>query len=207
MQAEFQAAASEELVAILERVDAVITTPSTALLEAMLTVRPVAALDYHNVPRFVATAWTISAAEQIAPVLAELLDPAPRKMAFQEMCLRDSLECDEAAAPRVARLIREMVAAARALRPGRGGACRRTSRERRWRDGARRRRRSSELYPGQGALRRTGRPRSSRSGSPARRRTTSGCVRRFGERGLASGLREFGRRLVKALEGRRTGAP
>ena len=115
VRAEFQAAASEDLVAALERVDAVITTPSTALLEAMLTGRPVAALDYHNVPRFAATAWTISAPEQIAPVLAELLDPSPRKVAFQSMCLRDSLECDGPAAPRVARLTREMVSAARSL--------------------------------------------------------------------------------------------
>lgn len=109
---EFQTVASEELSAILERADAVITTPSTALLEAMLTGRPVAALDYHNVPRFVTTAWTISTAEQIAPILGELLNPSPRKMAFQNMCLRDSLECDGPAAPRVARLMRGMIAAA-----------------------------------------------------------------------------------------------
>lgn len=109
---EFRTADSEELASILSGVDAVVTTPSTALLEAMLAGRPVAALDYHNVPRFVATAWTISAGEQIAPVLAELLDPSPRKIAFQEMCLRDSLECNGPAAPRVARLIGEMIAAA-----------------------------------------------------------------------------------------------
>ena len=103
-----------ELAALLRTVDAVITTPSTALLEAMLLGRPVAALDYHNVPRFVQTAWTIAAPAHIAPAVTELLDPPGRKMAFQEDCLNDSLACDGPAAPRVWALIRAMVAAARA---------------------------------------------------------------------------------------------
>jgi len=45
--------------------------------------RPVAALDYHNVPRFVPTAWTISARHHIPQVVAELLNPPATKMAFQ----------------------------------------------------------------------------------------------------------------------------
>ena len=104
-----RACESEELTAILERVDAVVTTPSTAMLEAMLLDRPVAALDYHNVPRFVPTAWTISAPEHVAPVVAELLSPPARKMAFQSECLRDALSCDGPAAPRVADLMRQMI--------------------------------------------------------------------------------------------------
>ncbi len=101
-----------ELAVILENVDAVITTISTAILEAMLLDRPVAALDYHNVPRFVQTAWTISAPEHIAAVLAELRNPPPRKMAFQRDCIRDSLACAGPAAPRVASLIEAMAAEA-----------------------------------------------------------------------------------------------
>jgi hypothetical protein len=205
VHAEFQAAASEELVAILERVDAVITTPSTALLEAMLAVRPVAALDYHNVPRFAATAWTISAAEQIAPVLAELVKPSPRKMAFQEMCLRDSLECDEAAAPRVARLMHEMVKAARSLPatarwrlpanmmgtplaavPGRGP-------------------RLEDLYPEQ-ELYADGDARELQVRLARSRKENERLRQALRERSLASGFRELGRRLMKALERRRTGA-
>jgi len=103
-----------ELAALLRSVDAVITTPSTAILEAMLLGRPVAALDYHNVPRFVQTAWTIAAPSHIAPIVAELCDPAARKLAFQRDCLNDSLACDGPAAPRVWTLITLMVAAARA---------------------------------------------------------------------------------------------
>lgn len=103
-----------ELAALLESVDAVITTPSTAILEAMVLERPVAALDYHNVPRFVQTAWTISAQEHIAAVVAELLEPHPRKMAFQRDCLDDSLACAGSAAPRVALLMERMIAAGKA---------------------------------------------------------------------------------------------
>ena len=45
----------------LNNVDAVITTPSTTMLEAMLKNLPVALLDYNNCPHYVRAAWTISA--------------------------------------------------------------------------------------------------------------------------------------------------
>lgn len=198
---EFRSVASEELSAILERVDAVITTPSTTLLESMLAGRPVAALDYHNVPRFVPTAWTISAAEQIAPVLRELLDPSPRKMAFQGMCLRDSLECDGPAAPRVVRLMREMVAAASRIPAGaRWGLpqsllgaglpaipiAQATL---------------GELYPEQTVF--AERDVSELQARLARARKENERLREaLRDRGLASGAREFGRRLIKAFRER-----
>jgi hypothetical protein len=204
VETEFQAAASEELVAILERVDAVITTPSTALLEAMLSGRPVAALDYHNVPRFVATAWTISAAEQIAPVLAELLDAPARKMAFQRMCLRDSLECDGPSAPRVARLIGDLVAVARKLPAtapfrfpanllGTPIATVRAAPPS-----------LDELYPGQEVF--ANRDVRELQIRLARANKENERLRQaLRERSLASGLREFGKRLLGALENRRGG--
>jgi hypothetical protein len=105
-----------ELTQLLSSVDAVITTPSTAMLEAMLLQRPVAALDYPNVPRFVPTTWTISASEHIAPIVKELLSPTAVKLAFQNDCLTDSLYCDGPAAPRVAALISKMVEVARESR-------------------------------------------------------------------------------------------
>ncbi|HEU4584768.1 MAG TPA: hypothetical protein VFR95_03415 [Gemmatimonadaceae bacterium] len=109
---------SVELTEVVERSDAVITTLSTAILETMILDRPVAALDYHNVPRFVPTAWTISAREHVAPVTSQLLRPDARRMAFQRDSLRDCLECDGPAAPRVAALIERMVHAAAARRAG-----------------------------------------------------------------------------------------
>jgi hypothetical protein len=106
---QYSKAASQELTALVVQSDAVITTPSTAILEAMLLERPVAALDYHNAPTFVPTAWTVSAKDHLGPVLSELLKPTARKMAFQRDCLRDCLRCDGAAAPRVVALLRKMV--------------------------------------------------------------------------------------------------
>ncbi len=108
---------SLELVQVLDQADAVITTPSTAMLEAMIAGRPVAALDYHNVPRFVPTAWTISGSDHRAAVVDELLNPPGAKMAFQQDCLRDCLASDGHSAQRVARLIDKMVAMAKASPP------------------------------------------------------------------------------------------
>lgn len=108
--------ASQELAQILSRVDAVITTPSTAMLEAMLLRRPVAALDYHNVPRFVLTAWTISAPDHVEPVINELLSPPANKLDYQDFCLHDCLYLKFPAAQRVGELIIKMVAASREIR-------------------------------------------------------------------------------------------
>ena len=105
---QYEKAASQELTALIKQVDAVITTPSTAILEAMLLKRPVAAIDYHNVPRFVPTAWTISSSEHIGPVVMQLLEPSRKKMAFQGDCLNDCLRSDGPSAPRVVNLMQEM---------------------------------------------------------------------------------------------------
>jgi hypothetical protein len=113
---KYRHAVSQELTTLLKETDAVITTPSTAILEAMLLKRPVAVLDYHNVPRFVPTAWTVSAPQHLDRAVDELLDPSPRKLAFQRDCLNDCLFCDGLAAPRIAHLLREMFAFAQEAR-------------------------------------------------------------------------------------------
>lgn len=115
--------AGAELAELLSQVDAVITTPSTAMLEAMILDRPVACLDYHNVPRFVPTSWTISAAQHIGTVIGELAEPPPAKMAFQRESLQDSLFCESTASLRVAELIVKMAAAAHDARRQGDGLC------------------------------------------------------------------------------------
>ncbi|MDA1313250.1 MAG: hypothetical protein O2968_07945 [Acidobacteria bacterium] len=109
---QLKSLAGNELADLLPQVDGVITTPSTAMVEGMIVDRPVACLDYHNAPRFVPTAWTISAPSHIASVVAEILSPPPAKMAFQRACLQDCLSCASPASPRVAELIVKMAAAA-----------------------------------------------------------------------------------------------
>jgi len=101
--------AKRDLIGLLQRVDAVITTPSTAMLEAMLLGVPVAVLDYTLSPQYVPAAWTITAPQHIEPILAELADPPPSKMLFQQTVLHDALECRTPAAPRMARLVEQMI--------------------------------------------------------------------------------------------------
>ncbi len=100
-----------ELHAILEEVDAVITTPSTSLLEAMLLNRPVALLDYHNCPHYFETAWSIYCRDQIAPVISELLAPPVARMDYQAFLLDEQLACKSPASDRLARLIEGMLEA------------------------------------------------------------------------------------------------
>ena len=110
-----------ELASVLEEVDAVVTTPSTTILEGMLAGRPVAVLDYHNVPRFVASAWTISAADHIPRVIPELIEPPAARLLYQRECLRDSLWHEGSAAGRVAALIDAMARRGRQCREGDAG--------------------------------------------------------------------------------------
>lgn len=102
-----------DLVDVLGQVDAVLTTPSTALLEAMLCGLPAAVLDFHNTPHYVGAAWQITSRDQIEPVLCELREPVPAKMLYQDYCLHDALSCRTEAMPRMERLIEGMLRARR----------------------------------------------------------------------------------------------
>jgi hypothetical protein len=100
---------NEPLADALQSVDAVITTPSTAMLEAMLLNKPVALLNYHNCPDYVPAAWKISAPQHIEPVIAELLEVPAAKMMYQQTVLHDSLECESKATDRLLTLVQEMM--------------------------------------------------------------------------------------------------
>jgi len=98
-----------ELHVMLREVDAVITTPSTTMLEAMLLDLPTALLDFHNCPHYFEAAWSITSEEHIDPVVAELLSPSPARMGYQRFLLGDQLACQSPAADRLLRLIEVMV--------------------------------------------------------------------------------------------------
>lgn len=102
-----------ELSEQISRVDAVVTTPSTAMLEAMLLGRPLALLDYHNAPQLTPAAWTIPTAAHIAPVVAQLSDPPPAKWQLQEYLLHDHLYLAESSCRRFSQLIHGMLEIAR----------------------------------------------------------------------------------------------
>jgi hypothetical protein len=80
-----------ELADQLLEADAVISTPSTAMLEAMIFGLPVASLDYHLCPSYLSTAWTIGHAAAIKQVIAELAHPPESKLLFQRTHLHDAL--------------------------------------------------------------------------------------------------------------------
>jgi hypothetical protein len=83
-----------ELLDQLLQVDAVISTPSTAMLEAMLLDLPVASLDYHQCPSYLQNTWTITHRETISQIMRELADPPEAKMFFQRNQLKDQLALD-----------------------------------------------------------------------------------------------------------------
>lgn len=97
-----------ELSHVLSRVDAVISTPSTALLESMLCGLPTASLDYHQVPAYVQPAWTITHRDAIGSTVADLQNPPANRMYFQQKALADELECVGSATDRMCVLIRKM---------------------------------------------------------------------------------------------------
>jgi hypothetical protein len=94
---------------VLGYAHAVITTPSTAQLEAMLACRPVSLLDYTNSPHYVEAAWTISCAEHIHNVLESLGSPPPTRMLHQDYILHDCLECQTPATPRMVQLLKALL--------------------------------------------------------------------------------------------------
>jgi hypothetical protein len=106
----------QELARMLADVDAMVTTPSTCLVEGMLQGIPVALLDYHNCPQYVPAAWSITAREHLDQVLPELVAPPTTHMLHQKMILHDTLECRTPALPRLIRLVEDMVHTARECR-------------------------------------------------------------------------------------------
>lgn len=100
---------STELHDILRHVDAVITTPSTAMLESMLFGHPVALLDYHNCPHYIPAAWRVTSEEQIGTVVEDLRNPPLDRMLYQEYCLNDALSSKTPALPRMIKLIENMI--------------------------------------------------------------------------------------------------
>ena len=105
-----------ELAQVLSGVDALITTPSTCMLEGMLQSIPVALLDYHGCPSYVPAAWSISASEHLDRVIPELVKPPPARLLYQDTILHDALECRTAALPRLVRLVDGMIRVGHELR-------------------------------------------------------------------------------------------
>ncbi|MFN3445981.1 MAG: hypothetical protein ACK44D_09585 [Bacteroidia bacterium] len=105
----YNAKESKEIVEQIMSCDAVISMPSTAIIEAMRCGKPVAQIDYFNVPNMVNTSWKISCKSQIEQTISELLNPEPFKMWMQDTCHHLMCVKDNLAAERVSELILKMV--------------------------------------------------------------------------------------------------
>ena len=98
----------EGLASQLENVDAVISTASTLMIEAMLFDLPVALLDYHNTPAYLKTAWRIGCCDHIQSTIEKMVARPEQKMLFQRTELEDATYCRTDATERMAALIRGM---------------------------------------------------------------------------------------------------
>lgn len=94
---------------VLSLADAVLTTPSTVILESMLCGLPTSLLDYSNSPQYVQTAWVVNAKIHLSNVLGELANPPANRMLFQDEILHDNLVCYTPSSPRLIKLIVDMI--------------------------------------------------------------------------------------------------
>lgn len=94
---------------LLHDADALITTPSSTLLEGMLCNIPVATLDYTNSPAYVPAAWSITAKTHLDMIMPDLCCPSKSRMDWQKLLLSEALECQTPAAPRMVELVEKMV--------------------------------------------------------------------------------------------------
>jgi len=97
-----------DLYNVLTKVDAIITTPSTTILEAMAAGIPTVVLDYGNYPTYQYAAWKITCEKQIIPALEEIYEPSSKHLLYQEQILKDSLSAPGRASQRLAKLIEVM---------------------------------------------------------------------------------------------------
>lgn len=98
-----------DLSTALKQTDVVISTPSTAMVEAMLMNVPVACLDYHNCPHYVAAAWDIASCEHIQPALTSMARCEEKRLLFQQNQLYDTLYRETPATDRMIELLDAML--------------------------------------------------------------------------------------------------
>ena len=104
-----------ELADVLTEVDVVISTPSTAMLEAMLVDLPVAVLDYHNCPHYATAGWDICKPAHIDSAIKQMAARSETRMMFQRSQLADSMllnENSQTATDRLVELANQMLSIA-----------------------------------------------------------------------------------------------
>ena len=90
----------------LNNVDAVLCTPSTAVVESMLAGKPTALLNYFDCPSYLNLPWNVNHVSQLASVVAQLKQPDLRKLHFQNQQLQQILYRESLASERLVALVR-----------------------------------------------------------------------------------------------------
>ena len=93
----------------LAECDALITTPSTLAVEAMLQGVPVLVFDPFACPPFTPSAWSATSAEGVIQLLPSLLAPCPNRCRLQDSLCHAIAPSDGGAAKRVAMTIQSFL--------------------------------------------------------------------------------------------------
>lgn len=84
-----------DLVTELNEVDAVISMPSTAIIESYLMRKPLAIIDFTNTPLLINSAWNINSEMSFKSFISDLFNPdsLKAKLHFQDYLLNMNLNC------------------------------------------------------------------------------------------------------------------
>ncbi|AZZ90901.1 hypothetical protein EUZ85_09275 [Hahella sp. KA22] len=91
----------------LSRSNALISFPSTCLIEGMLADIPTCLIEYRIEPLLFNSAWQIRSKDHIESVIHELLFPPLQKLAYQRLCIQDELE-EGSASEKLIKLIKDI---------------------------------------------------------------------------------------------------
>lgn len=92
----------------LKNVDAVLCTPSTAVVESMLSGKPTGLLNYFDCPSYLNLPWNVNHVSQLAPTIEQLKQPEQRKLHFQNQQLQQILYRESLASDRLVALVHAM---------------------------------------------------------------------------------------------------
>lgn len=107
---------TQPLSEVLPQVDAVLSMPSTVVVESMMAGLPTAIFDYSNSPNYIRTAWTITSPNHIESTLDGLFRQEVSRMIYQYESLHSILECYTPAEPRLIELVNQLIKLGRQAR-------------------------------------------------------------------------------------------
>jgi len=96
----------------LTHADFVVSSPSTATLEAMSMEVPTCILDYSGSPELLHAAWVIRSTDFMEEELESLFNGDDRRLQMQRYLVHDQIRIDSPASARISKLLQEMISTA-----------------------------------------------------------------------------------------------